>query len=263
MYTRRPYPQILYGLLATGCLIVLLVTTSNESATTPGSNVTDASTTVAAPSFDEYPAGEARKQAFFKFFGPIIERENERVDALRDRLISIRNKAEPDATDLAFIRLTAYQHRVDLTDRETEQFWGELMRKVDIVPVSLALAQAANESAWGTSRFARVANNYFGQWCFSEGCGVVPEQRGASLTHEVKAFDHPVESVRSYIRNLNSHPAYSELREKRADLRSSNQPISGTELAEGLEKYSERGDDYVEEIQAMIRYNRLGRLDSA
>ena len=139
--------------------------------------------------------------------------------------------------------------------------WETLLRRVDVVPPSLALAQAANESAWGTSRFARDGNNYFGQWCFEQGCGLVPKRRDEGRAHEVATFSSPVESVERYMANLNTHDAYRPLRERREQLRESEAPITGIQLAAGLEKYSERGEEYIAELRSMIRFNNLGAYD--
>lgn len=117
------------------------------------------------------------------------------------------------------------------------------------------MIQAANESAWGQSRFAQQGNNLFGQWCFSEGCGLVPSQRGSDADHEVRTFDSINDSVASYLHNLNTSHAYADLRDIRADLRANNQPFDALMLAEGLSQYSTRGEEYVEEIQMMIRSN--------
>jgi Bax protein len=139
--------------------------------------------------------------------------------------------------------------------------WDDLLRRVDAIPASLALAQSANESAWGTSRFAKDGSNFFGQWCYDAGCGLVPSKRNAGASHEVAVFDSPEESVASYLLNLNTNRAYTELRSIRASLRARNKEISGEALAAGLRKYSERGDAYVKELRSMIRYDDLGQYD--
>jgi Bax protein len=139
----------------------------------------------------------------------------------------------------------------------------QLKTKVNFIPAALILAQAANESAWGTSRFAREGNNFFGQWCFSKGCGIVPNSRNSGANHEVASFDSPLGSVKSYIRNLNSHPTYALLRTLRQQSIDDGQRVSGELLAQGLIGYSERGEEYVKEIQSMIRYNKLSRFDAS
>jgi Bax protein len=131
------------------------------------------------------------------------------------------------------------------------------------LPVSLVLAQAANESGWGTSRFAIDGNNFFGVWCYVEGCGLKPLDRDQGARHEVKRFESIYEGVAAYIHNINTNPAYSDLRAIRMSMRSLNVPARGVQLAEGLLAYSIRGKDYVRDIQAMIRSNRLEQITMA
>jgi Bax protein len=136
-----------------------------------------------------------------------------------------------------------------------------LYRRIDSTPASLALAQAANESGWGTARFAVKGNNYFGLWCWSSDCGLVPNERKEGASHEVSTFKTPVDSVKYYMQTLNSHPAYKTLRDLRLDARTNTTPLTGTLLAGGLLSYSERGEAYIKELRAMIRVNNLGQFD--
>lgn len=122
------------------------------------------------------------------------------------------------------------------------------------------LAQAAKESGWGTSRFAREGNNYFGIWCFFKGCGVTPLRRDAGRSHEVAIFDSVEQGLRYYIRAINTHVAYDGMRDLRAEKRRNNKALAGVTLASRLERYSERGMAYVREVQSMIRYNGLQRF---
>ena len=133
----------------------------------------------------------------------------------------------------------------------------ELLYKVDIIPTSMALAQAAVESAWGTSRFARQANNFFGQWCFSEGCGIVPKHRTSGAIHEVQMFDSPKQAVSAYFLNINSHPAYEPAREIRASAYEHDHLVAGSEMVAGLLSYSGIGEHYVDELRSIIRVNKL------
>jgi Bax protein len=135
------------------------------------------------------------------------------------------------------------------------------MLRVDVLPPSLVLAQAANESAWGTSRFALEGNSLFGQWCYVEGCGIVPRRRARGATHEVKSFDSVAGTVRAYFNNINTNQSYEYLRELRADMREEDQPIDSMVLAFGLEPYSQRGDRYVDEVQNIIMQNDLHERD--
>nr|WP_285817562.1 glucosaminidase domain-containing protein [Echinimonas agarilytica] len=127
--------------------------------------------------------------------------------------------------------------------------------RINTVPVALALAQAAKESGWGTSRFARQGNNLFGQWCFSKGCGLVPLQRKPGAKHEVATFDSPAYSVDAYVRNINANGAYQLLRQHRQSLQNQAMPELVKALILGLGSYSERGQAYVHEVDAMIDNN--------
>jgi len=163
--------------------------------------------------------------------------------------------------DTRRLHAVTVDYRLSDFDQNKAADWHRLLQRVDVIPPSLALSQAANESAWGTSRFARSGHNYFGQWCFTTGCGVVPRHRTAGKQHEVAVFASPAAAVASYLHNLNSHPAYQRLREIRLQQRQQHQVVSGLALAAGLEKYSERGEDYIRELRAMIRHNRLSQYD--
>jgi Bax protein len=143
-----------------------------------------------------------------------------------------------------------------------EQFFTQLLTKVDVIPPSLALSQAALESGWGTSRFARVGNNLFGTWCFEPGCGIVPKRRSARATHEVKVYDSPKKSFLDYIWNLNSKSAYREMRRIRRAARLDGRPVLGVELALGLVRYSQEGHAYIGKVAQVIRSNDLGEYDT-
>ncbi len=114
------------------------------------------------------------------------------------------------------------------------------------------------ESAWGTSRFAREGRNYFGQWCFKEGCGLVPLKRNKNASHEVRRFNSAQESVRAYLHNLNTNRAYREFRELRYNLRVEKSPLDADILAEGLSRYSEKGMRYVRNLRMLMRDNAQG-----
>lgn len=197
-----------------------------------------------------------KKRAFFAFLKPYVVAENGRVRALRVALTEKRQAGSLDAESLRWLSGIADQYKVKLAGEPDQAFWSELLKRVDVVPVEMALVQAANESAWGQSRFAREGNNFFGQWCYSKGCGMVPSARNAGSTHEVRRFSSPAQSVRAYIQNINRTRAYRELRRIRLTQRKQNQPLDAEQLALGLKSYSERGMAYVKTIQSMIRSNR-------
>ena len=216
---------------------------------------------VVVPDFNALVDVKEKKAAFFDFMMPLIEQENQRILGIREQVIALSvkvNLAEPEQTWLLEVA-DGYRMK-DVTDIDAA-FFEELLSRVDVIPPSLALVQSANESAWGTSRFARQGNNFFGQWCFDPGCGIVPGSRPAGEKYEVRKFGGVAESVRSYMRNLNTHFKYDGMRELRQKRRQSNRAITGPVLAQGLYGYSIRGVDYVEELVSMIASNDLLRYD--
>lgn len=200
------------------------------------------------PDFASMKDVNQKKKAFFDFIYAYALTENQAILAERDIVIANKDSAKVKALCLK------YSKNCEAIDAAKIQ---SLLKRIDVIPPSLALAQAANESAWGTSRFATKANNYFGQWCFSKGCGLVPLRRNAGTTHEVRKFPSAQGSVKGYIFNLNTGRAYSDIRNMRAKARVENKILTGMDLAAGLSKYSERGQEYVKELRSMISYNKL------
>lgn len=214
------------------------------------------------PDFESMVDVQERKSAFFAYLLPFVQEKNELLLKDRERLQKILNSAEPPSReDKVWIGALREIHKLRKLGVYTHADIAALLRYVDVIPASLVLAQAANESAWGTSRFAIEGNNYFGQWCFTKGCGIVPAARSEDQDHEVQKFSDARESVFAYIDNLNSNSAYKELRNIRKQLRDSNDIITGLALVHGLENYSQRGQDYVEEIESLIDYNELWRFN--
>lgn len=207
------------------------------------------SVTHARPDFSAFTDVQEKKSTFFGYLHPAIEQENKKILAERKTLIQVKT-VTPEVLEIC-------EKYMGSCDNFQKKDIATLLERVDIIPPSLALAQAAKESGWGTSRFAVEGNNYFGQWCYSKGCGMVPKRRPQGATHEVKRFDSHHEAVSAYMHNLNTGRAYKDLRETRAKLRSSGKQLSSDQLAEGLMSYSERGKPYVKEIRQMIRYNNL------
>jgi len=212
------------------------------------------------PDFKSFSDVKDKKQHFFDFIRPIVEAENKKVLINREKLLLLEqqysnvNSIHPN--DEKWVKNLAKIYKVKIDTLDDQAAWTSLKHRVDIVPVPLALAQSANESGWGTSRFAQEGNNFFGQWCFIEGCGLVPASRNSGATHEVAVFNSVEESVAYYILNLNTLIAYQPLRAIRQDHRDQGKTLTGSALAEGLIKYSERGEEYVEDIQTMIRINK-------
>ncbi len=210
---------------------------------------------------------EQRKRIFFKIMLPLILMVNEEILDERKQLAALQHhfktRGELDPEQYQQLKRLAARYRLEVDDNELTSLLHLLSRRIDIIPVDLALAQAANESGWGGSRFTREANNLFGQWTFVPGRGVVPENRPEGETYEVKSFPTIYDSVRSYANNLNTHHAYREFRQMRATLRQKGKDPDGLTLAQGLLNYSTRGEEYVAEIQSMILFNNLEELAQA
>lgn len=213
----------------------------------------------ALPDFNAFTDTAEKKKAFFAYLRPYVKRENARLLSLRSQLLEITKKQNKglklSITDSAFIYSLYDEFRMEAIQIDQTNL-TELLSRVDIIPESLVLMQAANESAWGTSRFAIEGFNFFGQWCFSEGCGLVPASRNEGQFHEVTKFRSAAASISSYFYNLNTFHTYQSLRDIRVQLHKANKPLRGEALAAGLGAYSERGDEYIAEISSMIRYNR-------
>ncbi|RCX07533.1 glucosaminidase domain-containing protein [Marinomonas foliarum] len=214
------------------------------------------------PDFAAITDVKERKQAFFEFLTPFVNEKNTLILKDRERLTSLLNSNKKLSTkNKKWVSTLREDHKMIKLDNYSKDDLKALLKRLDIIPVSLVLAQAANESAWGTSRFATKGNNFFGQWCFRKGCGLVPESRDEDADHEVRKFNDARESVFAYIDNLNTNAAYKALRSSREELRQDKEIITGLALVHGLELYSQRGLAYVEEIEGLINYNKLWRFN--
>lgn len=212
------------------------------------------------PDFSRLSGGKLLKIRFFEFLRPIVKAENERVLTQRRFVkrsyVAFKNGWQLNDDHVSRLNRIAAEYGLQTRDEYLAENFRVLLMRVDKIPETLALIQAANESAWGTSYFAREANNLYGQWCFTEGCGIVPRNRTEGASHEIKKFNSVNEAVRSYIRNLNTHAAYAYFRNLRYKARQDETPLDSHYLAIGLQKYSEKGMEYVEIIRKMINSNQ-------
>ncbi|HEY7771964.1 MAG TPA: glucosaminidase domain-containing protein [Marinagarivorans sp.] len=221
---------------------------------------------VKKPDFSAFTDVKAKKAAFFNYLLPATESKNAKILEQREKMLSILAKPA-DArkrADKRFLAELAVRYGVIESEQEApldDEQTAQLKRRVDIVPPSMTLAQAASESGWGTSRFARLGNNFFGEWCYTKGCGLLPSRRPEGATHEVRKFDSVNESIAAYYDNINTHYAYQDLRIIRAQLREEGKAVTGLALTPGLLQYSERREAYVEDIQLLIRSNKLSAYD--
>lgn len=208
----------------------------------------------------------ARKAQMINLLYPIIHAHNQHLLDQRKRLLLLKRSAAHGtlpSSDQTWLLSLAQTYKLDLPQEQPfSPVWMDaLLRRVDIIPADLALAQAASESAWGTSRFALQGNNYFGIWCFTAGCGLVPQQRPEGASYEVQYFASIADNVDTYMLNINSHDSYQSLRQVRAALRAQHQPVTGKALSTGLIHYSGIGQDYVEQLKALMRHNSLKRFN--
>ncbi|MFI3274748.1 glucosaminidase domain-containing protein [Vibrio sp.] len=224
-------------------------------------NLTVASNT---PNFAAIEDVNEKKDTFFSYLRPSINIENKRITKERAFLTKVSDAgiSNIDSEDVSYAKRLGKLYSLPVPSSGLDQAWlTEMLNRVNVLPEALVLTQAANESAWGTSRFATQANNYFGHWCYTKGCGLVPLQRNEGSSHEVATFSSSQESVHRYFMNLNRNRAYADLRAIRAKLAAQGDDLlttsTATELTNGLLKYSERGSDYVTDLQAMIRHNEV------
>lgn len=207
--------------------------------------------------------GDHRKE-FLERLAPLVKAENARILDDRARMQElfelIENGKKPNGADAEWLKTLAQRYRVKKDPTKHAGARKQLLIKVDSIPMELALAQAATESGWGRSRFAKEGLNLFGVWTYDKSKGLVPKGRDEDATFLVRKYESHTESVRHYLNLLNSHPAYMPLRKIRLTYRSSGERPSGVALAEGLLSYSAKGQDYIELIQKLIADHELDQF---
>jgi uncharacterized FlgJ-related protein len=217
-----------------------------------------------------------KKEIFYRLMLPLVMHANEMVMDRRAKLLRARDDLaagkQLSAEELEDLKHAAVLLRVmseedaaalTATSPGLTGIVDDLLYRLDVIPAGLALGQAAYESGYGTSRFATEGNSLFGQWTYG-GDGIAPEQkRKEKGNYGIAAFDWPFDSVRGYFLNLMSHPAYEDLRRLRAEMRAAGEPLNSLRLADGLIRYSERGQEYVDSLKGMIRVNGLEIADNA
>ena len=197
-----------------------------------------------------------KRELFIKIVLPLILDENAKITEDRKKLFKILGKNFNTVGERVWLKRRFKEYKIDDKDL------SKLKMRMDIIPVSLALAQAANESGWGTSRFALEGNALFGQWTWSKK-GIEPAEKDANSTHKVLQFQILKASVRAYKNNLNTHNAYKEFREVRAQLRQQGKHIIGLDLVKYVKNYAAIGEKYVEILEGIITKNSLTDFDKA
>lgn len=235
-------------------LFLFIVSCSQNTFPDPKAGYSDADQ---LPDFSQYKNVAEKKKAFFTFLLPLVIQENEHILKIRENVIKLELKRMSLTTDeKSWLLKVAQRYKINKLP-SNNLFYSLLLKRVDVIPASLALSQGALESAWGDSRFSHDGNNLFGQWCFVKNCGIVPKQRSKGKTHEVAKFDSINEAVRAYLHNLNTHSSYNELRATRQMYRFKNELISGINLAKTLIHYSEEGKTYTSKVIQIIKRNQL------
>ena len=203
---------------------------------------------------DKIKTIKAKKETFLQIVLPLVVAENEKIETDRNYLLKVIRDND-SSEKLQWLKRKFKEYKVKDGDI------NELIEKVDIVPISIALAQAAKESGWGTSRFALEGNAIFGQWTW-DGVGIEPLDKSDDQGHKILKFPILRASVKAYITNLNTHPSYKNFREKRLMLRQSNKALSGIDLIHELANYAETGKEYTRILEQIIEQNDLQEFES-
>ena len=197
-----------------------------------------------------------RKDTFIKIIMPLILSENEKILEDRNKLFKILSKQSNSMGEKVWLKRRFKDYDVKGEDVT------ELKQRMDIIPTSIAIAQAAKESGWGTSRFALEGNAMYGQWTW-DGDGIEPSQKDKEKEHKILKFPKLQSSVSAYMKNLNTHRGYSEFRKERAKKRESNKKITGVDLVDYLYNYAQTGSEYVKTLKKIIQQNNLTDFDSS
>ena len=197
-----------------------------------------------------------RKNLFIQIILPLVIKENNYIKIDRKKLFKILNKSKNTEVEKIWLNLKIKQYGVVNKDLST------LKIRMDEIPISMTIAQAAKETGWGTSRFAQEGNALFGQWTWS-GEGIKPLGASNNTTHKVMKFKVLQASVKAYQRNLNTHSSYKNFRSARAELRDEGKKLDSMILSTHLDKYAETGQEYVKILQQIIRQNNLTDFDDA
>ncbi|MBI5556543.1 MAG: glucosaminidase domain-containing protein [Deltaproteobacteria bacterium] len=211
-----------------------------------------------------------KKSLFYRTMLPLVLRVNELIEGERRYLYVVietfRGGDDPGEDDRAWLKKLAVRYKILKKNQElelTEEFFAKILLRVDTIPVSMALGQMAYESAYATSRFAGEGNALFGQWCWETGM-LPAEQREDKGDYRIAGFPTPIDSVKAYAMNINTHGAYRDFRLARSGQRGrNNKSLDGYSLVANLERYSEKGEEYVRILQGIISHNQLSAFDEA
>ncbi len=199
-----------------------------------------------------------QKEYFFNFFEKRIEKENRKILEEREFIKSLKGSKNLDKNSHEYLKLKKLQTKYKVKSLYN---YKRYMERVDIIPPSMALAQAATESGWGKSRFFKKANNIFGHWTYNPKIGMVPLRREKGKKHLIRIFPDLQASIAAYMLNLNRTGAYKEFRKNRKQQRAKGTYINGMKLSSTMTKYSGIGHNYVKILKSIIRKNKLTIID--
>ena len=211
--------------------------------------------------FMEIQPVNERKKLFINTLLPIIYAENLKILEDRKKILDwwSESQGENFSRDFWPAWLFELSEKYDAVDSNL----GNLLIKVDVIPISMALSQAAIESGWGTSRYLREGNAVYGQYTFEKNKGIEPAKRDSSQKFFIRKFENLSESTKSYFKNINTHLAYEGLREEIKKLRMNGEVLSGLKLADFLTSYSERKQEYVKDVKKIIESNNFMKFDNS
>ena len=204
---------------------------------------------------DNLQSVKLKKETFIQIVLPLIVAENEKILEDREKLKTLVGKKFTTDAEKQWLRQKLFEYKVKKQDLK------ELLLRMDMIPVSIALAQAAKESGWGTSRFALEGNAIFGQWTW-DGQGIAPLDRDVDKNHKILKFPILRASVKAYKNNLNTHKSYNKFREKRKQFRNKNKSIKGLDLTDTLKNYAQTGSEYTKILNQIIKQNRLSDFET-
>ncbi len=208
------------------------------------------------PEFSGILTYDENIQSFFDFLSPIIKSENSYIMQDRIKLLKLIKKSEKgnlNNNDINWINDRARYYKLQNFSYKSQENLSYLLIRIDVIPELMVMSQAAIESAYGTSGFAKKANNLFGMRTLSPNRGIIPKQHAKNTRIYVAKYDTINQSIQCYLRNLNTHQAYDSLRKMRKDFRKINEPLDAFKLVYGLKKYSTEGDIYVQKIRRTMK----------
>ena len=208
----------------------------------------------------------SNNQLFLETLAHDMQQENNTITEQRHHLLNDLNtynkQSHLNQKETQWVSALAKSYKIKNFSLEKNDDWIELSKRVDIIPPSLGIAQGVIESNWGTSRFATEANNYFGIWCFSKGCGVVPRQRPEGQTYEIKKYPSMQASIKDYYKTINTNSHYEALRDARYQHHIDGTLLSGASLAPYLTRYSTEGMRYVRSLELTMSSHQLDQFDA-